>query len=191
MHSQRQFGDPDHPLVVARNLLRVIARDLPHFPRLRRPTVQPARCTPAQLHAGHEKHRRQPSAARIDDPCAAVHHTGHQRVWPMDRRVPDESTVRAPPEAPPANYRRHAPATHRPTSQSCLKRDSCTQLRHEIPRLRYIPRVKIGYGRVSTRDQHPEAQADALTAAGCRPLYIDKASGKLAKRPQLDEALQA
>lgn len=57
--------------------------------------------------------------------------------------------------------------------------------------MRYIPRVKIGYGRVSTRDQHPEAQADALTAAGCRPLYIDKASGKLAKRPQLDEALQA
>lgn len=51
--------------------------------------------------------------------------------------------------------------------------------------------MKIGYGRVSTRDQHPEAQADALTAAGCRPLYIDKASGKLAKRPQLDEALQA
>ena len=51
--------------------------------------------------------------------------------------------------------------------------------------------MKIGYGRVSTRDQHPEAQADALTAAGCRPLYIDKASGKLAKRPKLDEALHA
>lgn len=51
--------------------------------------------------------------------------------------------------------------------------------------------MKIGYGRVSTRDQHPEAQADALTAAGCRPLYIDKASGKLAKRPQLDDALRA
>ena len=57
--------------------------------------------------------------------------------------------------------------------------------------MRYIVKVKIGYGRVSTRDQHPEAQADALTAAGCRPLYIDKASGKLAKRPKLDEALRA
>ena len=57
--------------------------------------------------------------------------------------------------------------------------------------MRYVTTVKIGYGRVSTRDQHPEAQADALTAAGCRPLYIDKASGKLAKRPQLDDALQA
>lgn len=50
--------------------------------------------------------------------------------------------------------------------------------------------MKIGYGRVSTRDQHPEAQADALTAAGCRPLYIDKASGKLAKRPELTAALR-
>ncbi len=57
--------------------------------------------------------------------------------------------------------------------------------------MRYIHFVKIGYGRVSTRDQHPEAQADALSAAGCRPLYIDKASGKLAKRPKLDEALHA
>jgi len=50
--------------------------------------------------------------------------------------------------------------------------------------------VRIGYGRVSTRDQHPEAQADALTAAGCERIYADKASGKLARRPELDEALR-
>lgn len=51
--------------------------------------------------------------------------------------------------------------------------------------------VKIGYGRVSTRDQHPEAQNDALTAAGCDRVFIDKASGKLARCPLLDNALHA
>jgi len=50
--------------------------------------------------------------------------------------------------------------------------------------------VRIGYTRVSTRDQHPEAQADALTGAGCERIYADKASGKLARRPELDEALR-
>jgi len=49
--------------------------------------------------------------------------------------------------------------------------------------------MRVGYGRVSTRDQHPEAQHDALRAAGCDRVFIDQTSGKLARRPELDRAL--
>jgi DNA invertase Pin-like site-specific DNA recombinase len=51
--------------------------------------------------------------------------------------------------------------------------------------------MRIGYGRVSTRDQNPDAQEDALTAANCDRIFVDKASGKLASRPELDKALIA
>lgn len=50
--------------------------------------------------------------------------------------------------------------------------------------------MRIGYGRVSTRDQNPDGQRDALQAAGCDDVFVDKASGKLASRPRLDEALR-
>lgn len=49
--------------------------------------------------------------------------------------------------------------------------------------------MKIGYARVSTREQHPESQHDALERAGCDRIFIDTVTGKLAKRPQLDTAL--
>jgi len=50
--------------------------------------------------------------------------------------------------------------------------------------------MRIGYGRVSTRDQNPDGQRDTLDAAGCDEVFVDKASGKLASRPKLDEALR-
>jgi DNA invertase Pin-like site-specific DNA recombinase len=58
-------------------------------------------------------------------------------------------------------------------------------------RKRYIKSMRIGYGRVSTRDQNPDAQEDALKEAGCDRIFVDKASGKLASRPELDKALIA
>ena len=47
----------------------------------------------------------------------------------------------------------------------------------------------IGYARVSTTDQNPALQTDALTVAGCSKLFVETASGSLAERPQLNALL--
>ena len=47
----------------------------------------------------------------------------------------------------------------------------------------------LGYARVSTLEQNEDLQKDALTAAGCDRLYVDKASGKVGPRPALDALL--
>ncbi|XRI69976.1 recombinase family protein [Acidithiobacillus ferrianus] len=49
--------------------------------------------------------------------------------------------------------------------------------------------MKIGYTRVSTRDQNPALQVDTLKAAGCERVYQDVAIGAKTVRPALDEML--
>ena len=48
----------------------------------------------------------------------------------------------------------------------------------------------VGYARVSTLEQHLDAQLARLAAAGCEPIYQEKRSGTDAQRPVLAECLR-
>ncbi|SCZ86755.1 recombinase family protein [Nitrosomonas mobilis] len=48
----------------------------------------------------------------------------------------------------------------------------------------------VGYARVSTQDQNPELQIDALNKVGCVKLFIEKASGAQRDRYELKAALE-
>lgn len=47
----------------------------------------------------------------------------------------------------------------------------------------------LGYARVSTADQAPQLQLDALHDAGCARIWTDQATGTRADRPELAKAL--
>jgi DNA invertase Pin-like site-specific DNA recombinase len=47
----------------------------------------------------------------------------------------------------------------------------------------------LGYARVSTTDQHPQLQVDALKVAGCYRVFTETASGARSGRPVLEQVL--
>lgn len=48
----------------------------------------------------------------------------------------------------------------------------------------------IGYARVSTNDQNPELQVDALEKAGAEQVFQEKFTGTLKERPELSQCLR-
>ena len=50
--------------------------------------------------------------------------------------------------------------------------------------------MKIGYARVSTKEQSLNLQEDALQKAGCEKIYSEQISGVKSERPQLQEMIK-
>jgi len=51
--------------------------------------------------------------------------------------------------------------------------------------------MKIGYARVSTEDQNPDLQIQALKNVWFKSIYTYKVCGTVRKRPQLDRCLHS
>lgn len=49
--------------------------------------------------------------------------------------------------------------------------------------------MKIGYARVSTKDQNLDSQIDLLNSENCEKIYLEKVSGKTSNRPELLQLL--
>ena len=50
--------------------------------------------------------------------------------------------------------------------------------------------MKIGYARVSTKDQNLDLQIEALEKAGCEKIFQEKISGATKNRPELNKMIE-
>lgn len=50
--------------------------------------------------------------------------------------------------------------------------------------------MRVGYARVSTADQNPELQLEALRRAGCEKIFTERGSGARDDRPELARVLE-
>ena len=80
----------------------------------------------------------------------------------------------------PARFRCPEPVSEINVAEPALSQGSAT-----LPQMGHL----LGYARVSTTDQHPQLQVDALTAAGCYRVFTETASGARTDRPFLEQLL--
>ena len=77
-------------------------------------------------------------------------------------------------------------------SSRCLPSTISVSRPGAVRAFRYVSRVPelLGYAWVSTLEQNADPQRDALTAAGCRQVFVDHVSGTREQRPELDRVLE-
>ncbi len=84
--------------------------------------------------------------------------------------------------------RRHSPAGLLERSSGVARPVSAFYVTQGSSPIRSLVAL-VGYARLSTRDQ-PRGQTDALTAAGCAKVFVDHASGTLAKLDRLGRSVR-
>ena len=77
------------------------------------------------------------------------------------------------------------PRRPEPVSEINVAQPAPSQGSATLPRMGHL----LGYARVSTTDQQPQLQVDALERAGCYRVFTETASGARTDRPTLAQVL--
>jgi DNA invertase Pin-like site-specific DNA recombinase len=94
----------------------------------------------------------------------------------------ETATVSATAATPPPQQSDRRPE---PVSEINIAQPAPSQGSATLPRMGHL----LGYARVSTTDQHPQLQVDALEHAGCYRVFTETASGARTDRPTLAQLL--